>query len=310
MSVLPTQSYGRRAEDISSGHVGAKANAVQFDTDPKQYIDAFMRNYFEETARYISHEEAFIKAHALSKGKVDYFKLKRFLTTALRSFREIDDGFIAGLLQKLQKDVYGLFDYYQKLTSATSVAESVYQRDFLTSVKPYQEILQEVEKLKVARDALQAEYTQLEAKIKMLNFSSVALSAEKQELLKKYKRQYSDTVHSYGNIRDKVVELMDQLYLFTKLYRRPFMEAFVETRKSYLERLTEAINTKAYHLDKLLWVRASQNKRIVKFLHDANIVGNYDMRTFIHYYIRNINIDDSAEKEWHAYLVRALGMLD
>jgi hypothetical protein len=54
-------------------------------------------------------------------------------------------------------------------------------------------------------------------------------------------------------------------------------------------------------LDRLMWVQAQQSKLIEKFFVTSQIKGDFSTKTYIHYYIRNIDPNKSAD-EWHNYL--------
>jgi len=281
---------------------------LDLEHEPEVYVDEFLSSFFDETEKIVVFEENFCLQYSLEKPRADYFKLKRFLTTALRNFREIDDKFIAGLLLKLQKDVYSLFDYFAKLQSATQVPDIIYQQKFLSSLKPYIAIQDEIVTTKASRDLYEMKLKQLDEQIKVLSVQSQ--NEEKLKEIKVLKGKYADAVHYFALARDRTTELGILLTEYEGAFHSIFVERFNTLKKNYFARLTDAINVKAYHLDKLLWDRAERNKRIVDFLSSANIEGNYDTKTFIKYYLRNINVNTSADKEWHNYLKIAMELLD
>lgn len=282
---------------------------AELEHEPSVYVDSFLNTFFSEIVSAIEFEESFAQKYNLSKPKADYFKLKRFLTTAIRNFREIDDKFIAGLLLKLQKDVYSLFDFFQKFQSQTQVADIIYQRDFLTSLRPYQVVQDECRTSKATRDLFESRLKQLDEQMKFLLLQADG-NIEKAKELKIVKDKYADAVHNFALARDKTIELSGVLQKYTEMFHPLFISEF-NTRKSvYQKRLSDSINIKSYYLDRLLWDRAEQNRRIVEFMSAAGIVGNYDTKTFIKYYLRNIHIETSSDKDWHNYLKYAMEMLD
>jgi len=280
------------------------------ELEPQQYVDEFLEKFFKEISDVVKFEEEFADKYELIKTNIDYFKLKRFLTTAFRNFREIDDKFIAGLLMKLQKDVYGLFDYYQKFSTTTQVSEIVYQRDFLSSLKPYQDMVKEITVTQARRDLLETQYKRMDEQIKLVTMKAEAGNEDALKELKTLKDKYSDVVHNFAIARDRLKELNMKLASMHKVFHGYFVESFDSQRSYYLKRLSELTNSKAYHLDKMLWDRALKNRRISDFFEDAGIKGSYDTKTFIKYYLRNININSTADQEWHMYLKKAIEMLD
>jgi hypothetical protein len=268
-----------------------------------------LAKFYSKIDEVVNFEEDFAARYELVKPKADYFKLKRFLTTALRNFREIDDKFIAGLLQKLQKDVYSLFDYYVKFQSSIQIPEVIYQQQFLTTLKPYVKVLDEISSTKATRDLYEMKLRQLDGQIKLLTTQAIN-DEEKAKELKLVKEKYADAVHNFALARDRVIELAKTLDEYEKTFHTLFLDRFSLDKKLYLERLTDAINIKAFYLDKLIWYRAERNRRIVDFMASAGIEGNYDTKTFIKYYLRNINISSSMDKEWHMYLKKAMEILE
>lgn len=314
MRRISSKNYRRGDADITNTTLESFQDKETEEDDAVRSIDIdndvtlFLNRYFSDTVNKIEFEESFILENNLKSVNVDYFRLRRFLTTALRNFKDIDDGFISGLLLKLQKDVFSLFDFYQKILSDTKLNEPVFQQ-FLLSLHKYVELKKEIDKLKPAKDSLESQFTKLEEAIKTLS-EKKKLSDNEKQMLKKCKDQYADAVHSYANIRDRVAFLEEKIYKLNVLYKSSFISKFTSAKQEYLKRLEKTINTKAYHLDKYMWSKAEQNKRIVEFMQNANISGDYDMKTFIQYYLRNINIEDSADKEWHSYLAKAMKILD
>jgi hypothetical protein len=286
------------------------ADIEGLEFEPRHYVDEFLEKYFKDIADVVKFEEEFADKYELVKTDIDYFRIKRFLTTAFRNFREIDDKFIAGLLMKLQKDVYGLFDYYQKFITSTQVADIVYQRDFLSALKPYQDTVNEMTTTKARRDILETQFKRMDELMRLATIKAEGGSEEAQKELKVLKDKYSDIVHNFALARDKLKELAEKLSNMHKAFHDSFLEGFDSQRNYYIKRLSELTNSKAYHLDKLLWDRALKNRRISDFLESAGIKGSYDTKTFIKYYLRNININSTADQEWHMYLKKVLEMLD
>jgi hypothetical protein len=88
------------------------------------------------------------------------------------------------------------------------------------------------------------------------------------------------------------------------------MRQYVEYAENIDSALREIIQTKSYYLDKLLWELAADSQTIAKFFRQARIEGDYSTKTFISYYLRNIDINKSSTSDWHNYLREALKVFE
>lgn len=110
---------------------------ISVSAEAKIQMDIFVNSYFNEVIKILEFEESFINENELPLCEVDYFKLKRFLMTAIRNLKDIDDSIFAGLLTKLQNDVFSLFDYHSKFIMQNTLVRHIFETRFLPNFDPY-----------------------------------------------------------------------------------------------------------------------------------------------------------------------------
>ncbi len=110
---------------------------ISVSAEAKMQIDTFINSYFNEIIKILEFEESFITENEFPVCDLDYFKLKRFLMTAIRNLKDIDDAIFTGALSKLQQDVFSLFDYHSKFIMQNTLVRHIYETRFLPNFEPY-----------------------------------------------------------------------------------------------------------------------------------------------------------------------------
>lgn len=110
---------------------------ISVSAEAKIQMDIFINSYFNEIIKILEFEESFISDNELPASEIDYFKLKRFLMTAIRNLKDIDDSIFAGLLTKLQNDVFSLFDYHSKFIMQNTLVRHIFETRFLPNFESY-----------------------------------------------------------------------------------------------------------------------------------------------------------------------------
>lgn len=277
-------------------------------TEAEAYARNFLDEYFKEIRETVEFEQAFIEQNELEGPNIDYFKLKRFLETAVRNLRSIDANILTGLVHKLYKDVMSLYTFYQSALSKVAMPIVVFERDFLKTIKPYNDLLLRIEELKSMKNSYETKMRYLEGAMK-----SVALNMNTDERKKEYaklKERYAEAAHFFAEARDEIPKAYDQITEIEDTFRDTFLGWFEEYKEYYLSELRGATNAKFYYLDKLLWYKAERSNEIRRFFKDSGIKGNYDTKTFIEYYVRNIDLKKTFDRGWHTYLREILAILE
>jgi hypothetical protein len=275
--------------------------------DLEAYISQYIEIYFDELVKVVEFEEEFLKYNDLSGTKIDYFKLRRFLITAIRNLKELDPTLLVGLLAKTYHDVTLLFDCFNDWEQQTKIPNVVYSA-FLTWLAPYKELDQELRKAIAAKGIYEAKMKQHEGEL-----SRYVLPITDNKIVYEYnkiKGNYAESIHFSVLNRDRAQAISAELTRIQEVLKPYFAKHFVYVRDELLVRFKEVVNAKAYHLDKYLWYRASKSKTIQRFFINSHIDGNYDTKTFVKYYLKNINVNKLRDNEWHNYLVKLLETLD
>lgn len=271
-------------------------------------IRAFLDSYFDEIRRVVEFEQEFVDENGLDGPNIDYFKLKRFLETAVRNLKAVDNTILSGLVEKLYKDTMDLYSFYSKAESKAAMPQVVFERDFLKTIKSYGELQGKIEEQKSIRDSYEVKMRYLEGAMGALE--SELSNEEKKKEYGALKNRYADAVHIFSEARDKIPLLHKELKRIEESYKKSFLSWFDEYKEYYLSELRGATNVKFYYLDKLLWYKAERSAEIRRFFKDAGIRGNYDTKTFIQYYLRNIDLKKTYDRGWHTYLKEILSILE
>lgn len=274
---------------------------------PHAYIESFLTSYFKETHSIIAFEKDFFNTNRLLTTKIDYSKLKRFVVTAIRRFQELDQKFLTGLLLKLYRDVESLFDYAHELKTKTAMPELVFSSDFLRSIDEYRETQDQIKEIEHRKSKFEQECNQIEKKLKTL---------EKQLYIPEVKAEYKDLklklgamAHYFGTAKTEYDDAYEKMSYIKNLTHGLFLKTFKDHSNACITELLAYANNKAFYLDKVLWSKAQESPTIKLFLATARIEGDYDTKTFLKYYLKNINPESAADKDWHSYLVQVMKML-
>jgi hypothetical protein len=280
----------------------------EYDQAVLAQIDTIISDYFSDTRELVEHEEAVIFDNSLETPKIDFFRLRRFLFTAFRNLYQIDDKFSSGLLVKIYNNVKSMIEHRNYFVKYNTNSEVIYQKLFIEKLIFLKKLSEERTVLSFRKSRLETSMDYFDQITKEL-LSRDAKSSEVLDRLKQNKRRYADVVHEYDLTRKRLDVVNEEMYGFEKTYKYMFLTIFAKTRDDLSKRLLGAINCKAGYLDKIIWDCASKSILISEFFINSCIEGNYETKTFVKYYIKNINSEDSSDKEWHKYLEEVARML-
>lgn len=269
----------------------------------QELITLFMNKFFGETREVIAFEMNFIKTNELVAPKIDYFKLRRFLSSAINNLKEMDHSLLSGTLGILYNDVESLFDFYANFESKTKIASVVFERDFLNSIPEYKYLRHEKEDAELSKRNCESAISATEKKLENLK----DLDSDE---FKKLRGKMADNLHALSVAKDKVTLLNDKLSVYYNHLKGRFIDIFELEKAQSTKALQLIINTKSVYLDHLLWHQAEKSLPIQRFFKKSDIKGDYDTKTYIEYYMRNINIEQSKDVSWHQYLKDILKLFD
>ena len=95
-----------------------------------------------------------------------------------------------------------------------------------------------------------------------------------------------------------------------KKEEKEFFPKFNDLKKTNLLKLKKIINTKLFYFDKILWYNASQSDLIIKFFETSDIKGDFSTKTFIQYFLKNVDISKSNNSDWIIYLQKILKVIE
>ena len=111
-------------------------------------------------------------------------------------------------------------------------------------------------------------------------------------------------------VKQKNVELIKKIKDIEFNLQNTFTEVFESRVLMHSNELAKYINTKMMFLDKLITANASKSNSIKAFFKNANIDGEYKIKNFIKYYMKNINVSKVKSNDWHSYLEECLLILE
>ncbi len=270
----------------------------------EQLIESYLDSYFAKIKGAVIFEESFLADNDMSYNhRIDYFKLKRFSTTAMNNLYDLDEQLFRGPLQKLRIDVFEQFEYYSKFALLNT--KTIFENEFLNKIPAYVTNKQKLEKHINQKAVFAREIKNIEEYFEKIG----DIKKLKDDGIKEYKAlrvRYGDQLH-YLSIEAKgAEEASNALDAIRKAYFPIFKKLFETTHQELLQRLKKTINTKSYYLDNLTWAKASESKKVAQFFVSAGITDRFDTGMFIRYYLKNINVAQSKDSDWHGYLKEIL----
>lgn len=274
-------------------------------------VNEFLNKYFVPMEQFIEEEIMFAMEANLEEPKIDYFGLRRFLTTAINTMCELDEHIMAGLLNRLNKDLDRLFSYYDDFKAKNKISKIIFENTFLPKVKMYTELRDELELTKSKKSAFETKMKAAESKIKQLDEKGKdKLTDEELKEYKMFKKQNADSVHHFAEYRDLEAVLSEDLKKMSGILQNAFLPRFENRRDAVLVDLRAVINKKSYYLDKALWYYSANSKPISDFFEKSDIRGTFSLKTYLGYYLRNVDMEKSKNSEWHQYLHEVMEVLE
>jgi hypothetical protein len=271
-------------------------------------VTAFMDRFFGDELNMAQTELDFIDANGFEKPKLDYLKLRRFLVTAYNSLKTIDPHILEdGLLSKIHQDTDRIYAYLIEFGKKNRLSKLAYVRDFLPSVPQYHALQNEVTITEAAKKRYQASAASLEREIAETPAPKTPEEIARQKSLNS---RYVDAIDGFAKAKEKLVVIAAQLKELEDAANAEFFKQFREYADNIDSALREIIQTKSYYFDKLLWDLAADSQLIAKFFRQARIEGGYCTKTFISYYLRNIDVNKTGTSDWHIYLHEALKVFE
>jgi len=265
-------------------------------------LQEFLDEYFALIKKVNNFHWNFLIENQFVFPKNNYMDLKRFIDTATNFLRDIDDKLLVGLTGKLYQDIDSLYTYYKKFKNETQYIEVVFYKNYLDSLEEYREVKEKVEKLKSKIE----EYSDLISKSE----EELKYITEKDPSYKKTKKIYVDSIYELSKCKDEFYENKGKMEEIKKREEDKFFPEFKKLREMHLKKLEKIINVKLFYFEKLLWFNAQNSELIVKFFTTSHIEGDFSTKTFIQYFLKNIDESKSNNSEWLSYLKQMLKVIE
>ena len=259
-------------------------------------LELFFKKYY----RIINKYEKYLNYHK----SLPYKKIKRFIFTAYNNLIEIDMHINDKYLLHVKDSLEELEESYTSLLGEIKhPAEILLEKVFLKKQIEFQKLNKKFEtNKKIITESLSTAKS-LENKIKQLQAEMSGLSPKsdiyqtKEAELKGYKKSYVDLIDKAQNLKDENSILVKDITLFKEFYKKLFREIFDKKIDILIRILTKELNAITYEFDTILWKNAKNSRAIQHFFKDAKIEGSYSTKTFIRYYLKNLNSEKMNDKD-------------
>ncbi|WP_457561376.1 hypothetical protein [Caminibacter sp.] len=262
-------------------------------------IEGFLEEYFKDIKKVSEFHFDFLLKNRFKFPKVNYLEVKRFIDTATNFLKDIDPDFLNSLANKLYKDIQALYEFYSKFKKKVEYDEVVFYREYLENLEEYKRLNEKYNNLKKQIEALNSVVSKTEERIK--NFEDTK-DEDKIKELKKLKKNYVDAIYELSKIKEEYEKVKKELKELEEKEKLKFMPKFKTYKEKYLKLMEKIIATKLYYFDRLLWECAKKSDEIQKFFIRSHIQGDFSTKTFIDYFIKNIDVSIANDGDWIMYL--------
>jgi len=265
-------------------------------------LDQFLNEYFKTIKEVNDFHFKYLVENGFIFPKINYLELSRFLETATNFLLDIDPNLLEGVGEKLYQDIKSLYEFYGSFKKKVKYSEIVFYKEYLENLERYVRLKKRYEELKKAIENYNDTIKFSEEKLKFIG--------EKDPNYKKLKKQLVDAIYELSKHREEFSKVRDSLKELEKSESLKFFPKFNELKKIHLKKLEKILNVKIFYFDKLLWYRARQSVLVRKFFERSHIEGDFSTKTFIKYYLKNIDMKKAKNSEWIFYLNNLLKVLD
>jgi archaellum component FlaC len=224
----------------------------------------------------------------------DYPKMRKFILTTYNNLKAKDIQFVKGDVGTAYNRLEALYEIYNRLISNIANNKIFYQNAFLQ----YQDIYLKVEEIYSHNNALISKLDnnskELEKYIKSkgIKLAKMRRGSEYNELDMKIKRarsNYSNCIDRLGILKKENEHYSKLINEFNEKCQEVFLDFFEKSTQKLLEQITTLMNKNAHKFDTVMWQGAKDSKHIKNFFINSGIEGSYSSRTYIKYFLKNIN---------------------
>jgi hypothetical protein len=273
----------------------------------KKFIEDFLSKHFKLADEVVEHHINILEKNGFQETDIDYIQLQRFIKSAVAHLGMLDLRIKDTLFMKLYNDINALTEFLNKLITQNKAIGHIYKTKFLPQMPAYKELEKQlsmdesrIKQMKAIAQATQNQINALEAKSDKEKYK---------DEIKSLRAKNVDAIHIAGVLSDRIEEIRKLTSKVERESKELFTSMFKEYLEYYVESLKMIINIKSFYFDKLLWHKAKNSNSIKKFFKDANIKGDYNIKTYMEHYLRNIDSSRVRNSEWHKYIMECLKKL-
>ena len=270
----------------------------------------FEKNFFEEIRDFLDIQHIRLREEQIVKtNNADYVGLKRFIFTAINNLLEIDNKIKTPLFDKLKNDIEQLYNLRDKFISVVKFKEIVFEDGFLKLIPLYNLIYKQLKDLELEKRVLIKHENRTRTVYETLETAKKKTDLDI-EKIKKFRGLNADAIDRLAYIKNIQNDLYNKEEIIKNKARDYFNSFFDTSSAKILKDLVVLINVKSYCLDQALWYYAESSVPIQKFFQTARIQGNYCLRTYIDYYLKNLDEESKGKEEEIKFLLQAMKDLD
>lgn len=263
-------------------------------------IEECLQNYFEPIDFLMGDPEEYY-----GMPKLDYMRLKRFLTTAYNDLKDLDqslysDAELREFLQAIESLAKALTSIKQKLAKKKLAFELVFlqnQPEYRRFIKNKEDALNRMTVLNGLEESLFPEIRKKAKEIRSLGPGGSELKDMLVIELKAMKKRYVDAIHESASISDEISNIIDLKVHYVKLYFNDFCNAFEDRAEYYIGAIEEVLGYKTYEFDRHLWQKAARSRAVQEYFTHAHIKGKYSTLTFLEYYLKSLDTSKISEEQ-------------
>jgi hypothetical protein len=261
-----------------------------------EYIE-FCESYFKDSKEIIENETIQSDTKLLN-----YRLMRRFLATAFDHLMDKDPTFLDDELKKLRSTLHKTFKVYRNLEELISYPEVKFESVFLKKQvtfrkvkKTFEENKSKLTKLNEMSTAISTEINNIEKSLKSLPLKSPKYE-ELDLKLKKTRSKYVDLLDDIKKLKNENQVYVSLINGFIDLHKKDFIKYFKKQSDIIKNKVLLILNSNAYRFDDYMWELAKKSAGIKKFFIEANIDGSFTSKTFLKYFLKNLDTDKMNEE--------------
>jgi CheY-like chemotaxis protein len=234
--------------------------------------------------------------------RMNYNLMRDFLYTAYNQFRALDSNLENDKLKEARWRLEKGAKLQRAFTRKTSGSiEAIYEDVFLLKQVEYLRLRDEFEALKTRLDQLRGNLgsitSQLESAKESLKLTKNPETKEEQtKLVKQLNSRHVDIVHHISESKERLDTISEEMQRIWEANIDEFKKTFREKSDDLKHELNDLLGLLAYRFDRTLWQRAKGSDAIRNFFAEANVRGVLSSKTFLQYYVANVDVKMAGEK--------------